>query len=102
MRALFRCAPLCLLATIFGALAQPPADGTQLRLRGTILAFDGTTLEMQTAGEEIVEFDVPATIGINGVARKSLDDIADNTFIGTTAARGTDGRWRATEVHIFP
>ena len=29
-------------------------------------------------------------------------DITDNTFIGTTAVKDSNGRWQATEVHIFP
>jgi len=84
------------------AFAQPPGAGTQLRLRGTVESFDGSTLRMLTADEGEVEFIVAQNVGINGLLRRSLDDIADNAFIGTTATRGADGRWHASEVHIFP
>jgi hypothetical protein len=59
-------------------------------------------LRVLTETDGAIEFAVPATIGINGVARRSAADIAAGGFIGTTAAKGADGRWHATEVHIFP
>jgi hypothetical protein len=40
--------------------------------------------------------------GINGLERRTLADITDNTFIGATAVKDRNGRWQATEVHIFP
>ena len=102
MRSAAWLASFSLFALTEVALAQPPAGGAQLRLRGTIEAFDGQTLRMQTLADGPVEFAVAATTGINGVARRTLADIGDNAFIGTTAAKDADGRWRATEVHIFP
>lgn len=85
-----------------GALAQAQDGGTQMRIRGTIEQLEGQTLTVETRSDGAVEFELPDEIGINGVARRSLADVAQGRFIGTTAARGDDGRWHATEVHIFP
>jgi hypothetical protein len=40
--------------------------------------------------------------GINGLEKRTIADIKDNTFVGATAVKNRDGRWEATEVHIFP
>ena len=59
-------------------------------------------LEVRTETEGTVSLAVGDNTGINGVDKKSADDIGENTFIGTTAVKDADGHWRATEVHIFP
>jgi hypothetical protein len=40
--------------------------------------------------------------GINGLEKRTLADITDNTFVGATAVKDRDGGWQATEVHLFP
>jgi hypothetical protein len=82
--------------------AQPPDEGTPLRLRGTVQELDGDTLRVVTQSEGVVEAKLGPNVGINGLERKSVEDIAQGGFIGTTAAMDENGRWRATEVHIFP
>jgi hypothetical protein len=42
------------------------------------------------------------TTGINGLEKRTMADITDNTFVGATAVKDKSGRWQATEVHIFP
>jgi hypothetical protein len=73
-----------------------------VRLRGTVQSFDGQSLVVATRGDGPVTLAVPETAGINGLERKSLADITDNVFIGTTAVKNAAGRWEATEVHMFP
>jgi hypothetical protein len=97
---------LCALAVLaaaasFPSMAQPADGGTPLRLRGTVRAFQGGVLVV-TSGNDSVEFAVPPTVGINGVVRRSLEDIVDGVFVGITAGPTADGGWQATEVHIFP
>jgi hypothetical protein len=84
--------------TALDAGAQaPPA-----RVRGVIEAFEGQTVVIATENDGVVRLTLTAMTGINGVEKRSLADITDNAFIGTTAVKDEDGRWRATEVHIFP
>lgn len=84
------------------AEAPAPAAAPQVRLRGTVERLEGQQLTVSTEADGAVVVTLLPNVGINGLARRSLADISDNTFIGTTAVRGADGRWHATEVHIFP
>lgn len=87
---------LVLLAATASA-QEPPA-----RVRGVIQALDGQTLVVATPNDGVVRLALTDMTGINGVEKRALADITDNTFIGTTAIKDRNGRWRATEVHIFP
>ena len=84
------------------ATAQPPSAPAQVRLRGTVERLEGPLLTVSTPADGVVTVRLGPNVGINGLAARSLADIGDNTFIGTTALRGPDGKWNATEVHIFP
>jgi hypothetical protein len=80
------------------AHAQPPPE----RVRGVIQALDGQTLVVATPNDGVVRLALSDMTGINGLEERSLADITENTFIGTTAVKDRNGRWQATEVHIFP
>ena len=87
----------CLLMAA-GVLAQePPA-----RVRGVIQSLDGQTLALATPDKGVVRLTLTDMTGINGLEKRTLADITDNTFIGTTAIKDRNGRWQATEIHIFP
>lgn len=88
---------LGLVLAVGTAAAQVPP-----RVRGVIQALEGQTLVVATQDEGVVRLALTDMTGINGLERRTLADIADNTFIGATAVRNRDGRWEATEVHIFP
>ncbi len=79
------------------AMAQPPP-----RVRGVIQAVEGQTLVIATPSDGLARLTLTDMTGINGLERRTLADIKDNTFIGATAVKDRDGRWQATEVHIFP
>lgn len=89
---------LCLLAAVSTAAAQPPPA----RVRGVIQSLDGQTLVLATQNDGVVRLTLTDMTGINGLEKKSLADVTDNAFIGTTAIKNRSGRWQATEVHIFP
>jgi hypothetical protein len=86
------------LALIAGtAFAQPPP-----RVRGVIQAVEGQTLVVTTQNEGTVRLTLTDMTGINGLEKRTMADIKDNTFVGATAVKDRKGRWQATEVHIFP
>lgn len=86
-----------------GADAQQPTQPPQpVRVRGTIQSFDGQKIAIATKDQGVVQLGVSGQTGINGVEAKSVADIGDNTFIGATAVKDSAGRWKATEIHIFP
>lgn len=93
---------LVVLSFALATVAQAQAPVPPVRVRGTVQAFDGQTLTLSTPKDGVVKLAVGASTGINGLAAKSVADIGDNTFIGTTAVKDAKGRWQATEVHIFP
>ncbi len=80
------------------ASAQPPPA----RVRGVIQALEGQTLVVTTPNDDVVRLALTDMTGINGLEKRSMADITENTFIGTTAVKDRNGRWEATEVHIFP
>jgi hypothetical protein len=89
---------LTLLISASTAFAQPPPE----RVRGVVQALEGQTLVLATPDDGVVRLALTDMTGINGVEKRSMADITANTFIGTTAIKGRNGRWQATEVHIFP
>lgn len=94
-------AVLLLLAamTSFGAHAQAPEP---VRIRGTVQDFDGHTLTVKTREGEVVDLALTDPPAVNGLEARSIEDIGDNDFIGTTAVKNDEGMWEALEVHIFP
>lgn len=72
------------------------------RVRGVIQAVEGQTLVVATPNDGIVRLTLTDMTGINGLERRTMADITNNTFVGATAVKNRDGRWQATEVHIFP
>ena len=88
------------------ASAQPPAPPSQppqpVRVRGTVQSFDGQKIAIATKSDGVVQLAVSEQTGINGLEAKTVADIGDNTFIGATAVKDSAGRWKATEIHIFP
>ena len=90
--------PVLALVLIAGtASAQPPP-----RVRGVIQAVEGQTLILNTESEGVVRLTLTDMTGINGLEKRTMADIKDNTFVGATAVKNRAGRWQATEVHIFP
>jgi hypothetical protein len=88
---------LALVLFAGAAAAQPPP-----RVRGVVQSVEGSTLVVATPDGELARLTLTDMTGINGLERRTLADITNNTFIGTTAVKGRNGRWEATEVHIFP
>jgi len=89
--------PLLSLVLFAGiAAAQPPP-----RVRGVIQAVEGQTVVVDTEGA-VVRLTLTDMTGINGLEKRTMADIKDNTFVGATAVKNRDGRWEATEIHIFP
>ena len=85
-------------ATAFPALALPPV----VRVRGTIKAFDGTSLTVVTREGPTVQIALPTTLEPVAYKRVGLDAVTPNSFIGAVATPGADGSLQAAYVLIFP
>jgi hypothetical protein len=90
-----------LLAVVFvtaGSAQQPPT----VRIRGTIEAVDGATLSIKSRDGSDVKVNITDNIAVTGVAKASLSDIKEGSYIGVSAMPEPDGTQKAIAVHIFP
>lgn len=93
--------PFLLLSVLISASIAAHAQ-TNLRVRGTITAFDGNVLSVKTREGK----DLKLTLGEKAVvvAAKSLklEDLKPGDFVGTTTQARADGALVAVEVHTLP
>jgi hypothetical protein len=92
---------LALLAVVSVSTAwaqQPPT----VRIRGTIEAVDGPTLSIKSREGTDVKVNVTDNIAVTGVAKASLADVKQGSYIGVSAMPEPDGTQKAVAVHIFP
>ena len=96
-------------AVVFGAIigvagtaltAAQAADN--VRVRGTISEFEGSTLTVRTREGDVEAIKLIAGWKISGVAKASLDDIKVGDFVGVASVSTADGGDGALEVVIFP
>ena len=90
--ALSRLSSVLLLLVACAALAQAPQ-----RVRGTVEAFDGTTLSV--AGAKIRVTDKTEIVFAQPIA---LAELKPGDFLGVTSMKNTDGKLIAYEVRRFP
>jgi hypothetical protein len=90
-----------LLAVVFVAAASAQQPQT-VRIRGTIEAVDGATLSIKSRDGSDVKVNITDNIAVTGVAKASLSDIKEGSYIGVSAMPEPDGTQKAIAVHIFP
>jgi hypothetical protein len=77
---------------------QPPT----VRIRGTIVAVDGNMLSIKTREGTDVKVKTTDDLTVIGIAKSSLADIKENSYIGVSAMPEPDGSQKAIAIHIFP
>jgi len=77
---------------------QPPAP---TRIRGTIESIDGKTLSIKTREGTDVKVNVTDDLNVIGIAKTSLSEIKQGSYIGVSAMPQPDGSQKAIAVHIF-
>src|ERR1700689_5069054 len=88
------------LITVLASTAwaqQPPT----VRIRGTIEAVDGPTLSIKTREGNDVKVKMTDNVVVVGIAKSSLADIKQGSYIGVSAMPEPDGTQKALAVHIF-
>ncbi len=96
---------VALLALPVIAQAQTPAQapaGTPMRIRGTVERLDGRTLTLKEKSGGDRSIALAADCAVSGVAKRHLSDIKAGDYIASTSVKGTDGKYHALEIHIFP
>src|ERR1700682_2428744 len=98
---LARALPSLAIVAVLGAAAwaqQPPP----VRIRGTIESVDGPTLMIKTREGTDLKVRMTDNVAVFGVAKTSLSEIKQGSYIGVTALPEPDGTQKAVAVHIFP
>ncbi len=96
-----------LLSTAFAlglllAGAASAADGTPVRVRGTIDQVEGSVLHLTGRAGEKLTVTMAAGVKIAEVSKIDISAIKPNSYIGTAAAPLPNGDLKALEVHVFP
>ena len=85
------------------ALCSASAQSPQtVRLRGVIEKIDGNTLTAKSDKGDELKINLADKLAVVTVAKASLADIKEGSFIGSGAMPQPDGSQKAIEVHIFP
>ena len=82
-----------------GALAQQ--SPTPTRIRGTIESIDGKTLSIKTREGNDVKVNITDDLAVIGIAKSSLSEIKQGSYIGVSAMPQPDGSQKAIAIHIF-
>jgi hypothetical protein len=102
--------PLAFIAPAIPALVLPLAlsaapawaEGTPVRVRGTVASVDGSKLVVHAKDGKDVNVSLKDNYAALAVVKSSIEDIKQGTFIGTATMPQADGSLRAVEVVVFP
>jgi hypothetical protein len=98
------------LAPSFGAVLVPIAlvcapayaDGTPVRVRGSVVSLDGSKLVVHAKDGNDVTVSLADNFAALAVVKSSMADIKQGTFIGTATVTQPDSTLRSVEVVVFP
>src|ERR1700742_379263 len=99
----------CLALTLAAALAPMAlvstsafADGTPVRVRGSVVSLEGTKLVVHAKDGKDVTVNLADSFAAIAVVKSSMADIKEGTFIGTATVTQPDSSLRSLEVVVFP
>lgn len=78
------------------------ASAADMHVRGEISAVDGSTVKVMTREGKTVSLDLAEGWKIIGVAKGSMADIKQGSFIGTATMPGASDAMNAMEVLVLP
>src|ERR1700716_4362925 len=86
------------------ALVGPPAyaDGTPVRVRGSVVSLDGSKLVVRAKDGKDVSVGLGDNFAALAVVKSSVGDIKQVTFIGTATVTQPDSTLQSVEVVVFP
>jgi hypothetical protein len=90
-------AAIAMLGTVAWAQQAPT-----VRIRGTIEVVDGPLLTIKTREGDEVKVKTTDNVAVTGIAKTSLSEIKQGSYIGVSAMPQPDGSQKALAVHIFP
>ena len=78
------------------------ADGTPVRVRGSVVSLDGSKLVVHEKDSKDVSVNLADNFAALAVVKSSMADIKEGTFIGTATVTQPDSTLRSQEVVVFP
>jgi hypothetical protein len=94
-------ASLTVVFSVLGSLAWAQQSPT-MRIRGTIETVDGSLLTIKSRDGTELKVRVTDNVAVFGVAKTTMSEIKQGSYIGVSAMPEPDGTQRALAVHIFP
>jgi hypothetical protein len=91
-----------LVVCVLSASAWAQQSPTPTRSRGTIENVDGKTMNIKTREGTDVKVNMTDDIAVIGIAKTSLSDIKQGSYIGVSGMPQPDGSQKALAIHIFP
>ncbi len=95
-----RVALACVVALI--GTAASAQQSPVVRVRGEITAYADRVLTVKAREGNTVTIRLAEQFAVIGVAKADIADVKANSFVGIAALKGTDGKWVALEVLVFP
>ncbi len=94
---------LLVAAAVLALAAQVGAQqAATKRIRGEIVAIEGTKLQVRTREGPIADIDLDDKYAVTAIVRIEPSAIARGSFVGTASMPEADGTLRALEVLVFP
>ena len=94
------------LAVAFAAIVlvsvSAVAQGTPVRVRGTVVSLDGSKLVVKAKDGKDVTVNLADNYAALAVVKSSMADIKEGTFIGTATVTQPDTSLKSVEVVVFP
>jgi hypothetical protein len=86
------------------ALASAPAfaQGSPVRVRGSVVSLEGNTLVVHAKDGKDITVNLNDNFAALAVVKSSMADIKEGTFIGTATVTQPDSTLRSMEVVVFP
>jgi hypothetical protein len=93
---------LLAVVSVLASSAWAQQSPTPTRIRGTIESVDGKTMSIKTREGTDVKVNMTDDITVIGIAKASLSDIKESSYIGVSGMPQPDGSQKALAIHIFP
>jgi hypothetical protein len=89
---------------LLAAMAASPAlaQAQMVRVKGTVLAVDGATVQVSTASDGRVRLQLAPNVAVVVTVKATTADIKPGVFLGAGARPQADGTLKAVQVFIFP
>jgi hypothetical protein len=89
------------IALLFATTAAWGQQPQTQRVKGTIEKVEGDTLSVKQRDGAVVTVTLASNVQVVGVAKATVADIKEGSYIGSGAMPQADGSQKAIEVHIF-